>query len=521
MNQQVKHIVILGGGSAGWLTAGVLAAEHMANDANGIQVTLVESPDIKTVGVGEGTWPSMRTTLQKMGVSETDFIRCCDAAFKQGSKFAAWHTNNVEDAYYHPFSLPAEFSQHNLAMAWQQYREQVRFDHAVSFQSHICDRGLAPKQIATPEYAFVANYGYHLDAGKFAQFLTLHCTEKLGVKHIQANVLDVTSHTNGDIASLITDVAGEISGDLFIDCSGSRSRLLGEHLGINNISLQHYLFNNTALAVHVPYNNEQQNFASHTLSTGQSSGWTWDIALPSRRGCGYVFSDAHTSLEDAEHVIRNYVAQSSSLDYAKQAELKQIKFNPGHKQKFWHNNCVAVGMAAGFIEPLEASALVLVELSAQMISEQLPQNRQVMDIVAARFNDKFSERWQQIVDFLKVHYVLSKRDDSAYWLDNRDESTIPQNLQDNLNLWRYQSPWHFDATHTESLFSSASYQYVLYGMGFETLKRTHKTQSQAKLMQEAERLFAETARKSNQVVSQLPTNRELNLKIHQYGFQKI
>ena len=225
-NQPVTSIVIVGGGTAGWLTAGILAAEHNANQSEGISVTLVESPQVSTIGVGEGTWPTMRSTLQTIGISESEFIRCCDASFKQGSKFVGWRTGQDDESYYHPFEIPTGFSKASLVKHWRQHAQQISFAGAVCPQPHLCDRNLAPKQASTPEYAAVANYAYHLDAVKFADLLKRHCVEKLGVVHRVAHVTGVKSGENDFITSVETD-KGEIQGDLFVDCSGLKGFVAG------------------------------------------------------------------------------------------------------------------------------------------------------------------------------------------------------------------------------------------------------------------------------------------------------
>ena len=518
VSTQLKKVVIVGGGSAGWLTAGVIAAEHLSHSENGIQVTLIESPDVNPIGVGEGTWPTMRATLKKMGISETDFVRECDGSFKQGAKFAKWVTGEADDWYYHPLVLPEDYANINLAPYWQAHSDKIPFADAVSLQGYLCEKGLAPKQNTTPEYAHVANYAYHLDAGKFAMFLQKHCVNKLGVKHVLDHVIDVNPAPDGDIQSVTTKENGDISGDLFIDCSGFSSLLLGQHYKIPFISKEHILFNDTALAVQVPYPSETSPIASHTISTAQDCGWIWDIGLPSRRGVGYVYSSAHNSDENAEKTLREYIRPSLGKK-ADEVALRKISFKPGHRQKFWHKNCVAVGIAAGFLEPLEASALVLIELSAAMISEQLPANRNVMDVVAKRFNDKFLYRWDRIIDFLKLHYVLTKRTDSQYWIDNCKPETIPQELKSLLELWRYNSPWHSDFTQVDEVFPSASYQYVLYGMQFETLQR--KTLKRTDNPDAANQCFQKNQQLSQKLLNGLPSNRELIDKIHQFGLQKI
>ncbi len=518
MEQAIRKVVIVGGGSAGWLTCAVLAAEHCANAENGMEITLIESPDVATIGVGEGTWPTMRGTLRKTGIKETDFFRECDASFKQGAKFAKWVTGADDDAYYHPLVLPQGYQDINLAPFWFEHADKMSFADAVCFQSHICEKGLAPKQNTTPEYAHVANYAYHLDAGKFGVFLQKHCTQKLGARHILDHVTGIRSHENGDIAALQTKQHGELEGDLFIDCTGFKSLLLGKHYGIPFKSCKSVLFNDTALAMQVPYPEADSPIASHTISTAQSAGWIWDIGLPTRRGIGAVYSSDHTSQDQAEQELRNYV-RAIIGDKVDSLNPRKIDINPGHREVFWHKNCVAVGLAAGFLEPLEASALVLVELSAAMISEQMPATRGVMDIVAKRFNEKFQYRWDRIIDFLKLHYVLTKRTDSDYWIDNCRPETIPDELQALLELWRHQPPWHQDFTHVDEVFPSASYQYVLYGMEFEMAKRaTQRRSLNEKLAQQHLQKNQELTQK---LLRGLPSNRELIEKIKTYGLQAI
>jgi hypothetical protein len=513
--------VIVGGGSAGWLTAAVVAAEHCsasgAAPGSGLQVTLIESPDVGPIGVGEGTWPTMRDTLRKIGVTETDFIRECDASFKQGSKFNRWVSGRQEDYYFHPFVLPHGYTDTNLVAGWLQRHADVPFADLVSFQPHLCAQGKAPKQMTTPEYAAVANYAYHLDAGKFGLFLRKHCTEKLGVRLVLDHVTGINTHDNGDIASLQTKAHGALAGDLFVDCSGMQSLLLGQHYGIAFLSQKHVLFNDTALALQIPYASENSPIASQTLSTAQSNGWVWDIGLPTRRGVGHVYSSSHTSDDAAELELRSYIEGTAGTQDA--GTPRKITFNPGYRKKFWHRNCVAIGLSAGFIEPLEASALALVELSAAMLSEQMPVTRSDMDITARRFNDSFLYRWERVIDFLKMHYVLTKRADSAFWRDNARAESIPDRLSEQLTLWRHQPPSRYDFFRIEEVFPSASYQYVLYGMGFRPEQSAVTRQSDD--LDRADGFFRETAGLTGKMLAALPGNRDLIGHIKRNGLQKI
>ncbi len=505
MSKPVNRIVVAGGGAAGWIVAGMIAAEHGGAGEDGVEVSVVESPDVPIIGVGEGTWPTMRVTLSRLGIREADFIRACDASFKQGTRFRGWTTGAAGDAYYHPFTLPQDYLKTNLASAWLELRAGAPFADCASPQPRVCDRGLAPKQAATPEYAYVVNYGYHLDAGKFAGLLSRHCVGALGVKHLRAHVDRINAHENGDILSLSTRELGDIEGDLFIDCTGVASLLLRKHLGVRFVEQKNVLFADRALAVQAPYVAPDCAIASTTLSTAQAAGWIWDIALPTRRGVGYVYSSAHVSDESAEETLAAYLRAEKDLAPGDVAPRK-IAFTPGHCETFWRRNCVAVGMAAGFLEPLEASALVLAELSAQMLAENLPRSRAAMDGAATRFNEKLRYHWKRVIEFLKLHYVLSARN-GAFWRDNRAPQSAPDDLAEALILWRERAPWKQDFDRVDEIFSAASYQYVLYGMKFETRERATRRRAQA--LEQAGAAFRDVERKRAQMLGALPSTRAL------------
>ena len=461
MQRPQSSVVIVGGGTAGWLTAALLAAQ-----AKHVCVTLIESPDIPTIGVGEGTWPSIRRSLQKIGLSERDLLTFADASFKQGTHFAGWLNGSSDDIYHHPFSLPADYASTNLAPAWLALG-RGRFDHFVASQSAVIERGLAPRQAQMPEYAFALNYAYHFDAGKFAQLLKEHSVTKLGVTHVSANVSEIVGGGDADIEAVVLERGERISADLFIDCTGHRSLLLGESCQVSFRAVDDILFNNAAVAVQVPHASADARIASATLSTATQSGWVWDIALQSRRGIGQVFSTRFDDSNSVQQQLLNYVQADPSLDARGLTEdsFRTLSFKAGYRKQFWKNNCVAIGLSAGFVEPLEASAIALIEVSAGLLADSFPADRSLMAPLAARFNRKLSYHWEQIIDFLKLHYVLSQRT-GAYWDAHRDKSTWTDSLREKLVIWQQQSPYHQDAPLLDELFPSASLQYVLYGMGW-------------------------------------------------------
>lgn len=507
--QAVKQIVIVGGGTAGWLTACVLAAEFQLSDD--FSLTVVESPDTPTIGVGEGTWPSMRSTLKKIGINEAEFLRRCQGSLKQGTFFRDW-LHGKGESYYHPFSTPIGYSEANLAEVWlESDQPEQSFAHTVTPQCRICDEAGTAKQLGIPDYAYALNYGYHLDAVAFAAMLTERAVAGLGVTHIVGHIDGVLCDSEGYIETLKTTNGQTVSGDLFIDCSGFSGLLVEQHYNIPLKSVGSILFNDRALATQVSYPSSDAKIKSTTWASAQTAGWVWDIGLRERRGVGYVYSSAHTEPSAAERVLEDYL-RNETADTKEKATYntpRLLSFQPGYRETFWYKNCVAMGMAAGFVEPLEASALVLVELGARALADRFPATRAAMAIQADRYNREFTARWEHIVEFLKLHYLLSKREDSDYWRDHRQETTIPKTLQARLLLWQSEIPWHGEDQRADELFPSASYQYVLMGMGFKTQRtqiprrRMHQQRSQS------HELFRDVQQQAQRMSQHLPSNRRL------------
>ncbi|MXW68693.1 MAG: tryptophan 7-halogenase [Acidimicrobiia bacterium] len=509
MSRPIRKIVIVGGGTAGWITACVVAAESLKRGDGAVEVVLIESPDIPIIGVGEGTWPSMRMTLQRIGLAEDDLVRESSASFKQGTRFRGWSGLSGNPEYVHPFSLPLEYSDLNPAKYWLAHGSSTPFADLVTPQARVIELGLAPKQAGAPHYAFTVNYGYHFDAGAFAGLLHRHAVGKLGVQYIAGNVEGIESDVDGDIAAVALDTGERVPGDLFVDCTGQKALLIGAHFGSPLASVKDVLFNDRAIAVQVPYAEPGDPIAPVTLSTAQPHGWIWDIGLSSRRGVGYVHSSAHADEETALEALKTYVEETSpGIDLAGLG-YRTIPFEPGYRERFWIGNCVAVGLSAGFVEPLEASALVLIEQSAAIIGEQLPRDREIMDVVAGRFNDKMRYHWLRIVEFLKLHYAVSAREDSDYWKENRAQETWPESLREKITLWQQQPPWHDDAPRLDELFPSASYQYVLYGMGFRPRYGATGEAQDERMRKRADEVFHGARMKAQQMARLLPETREL------------
>ncbi len=519
----IRTVVVVGGGSAGWLAACRLAARSIGRGSR-ISVVLVESANVPSVGVGEGTWPTMRNTLRKIGIDETTFIRSCDAALKQGARFVGWTDGSADDAYYHPLNPPAGAGEVDLSPYWlglgtpgtatgTQSPEAASFADWVDYQSALCDAGLAPKTITAPEYGGQANYAYHLDAGKFATLLRDHAVASLGVEHVVGDVVRVNQADNGDIRSVELADGRILAGELFVDCSGFAALLIGGVYDVPFRSCRDILFCDRALAMQVPYRGEDDPIACHTISTAQDAGWIWDIGLWTRRGVGHVYSSAHTSDDEAEAALRRYIGPA-----AEALSARKIAFEAGHRERFWQNNCVAIGLSAGFLEPLEASALMLIETSLDALVDRLPRTRSAMDAIARQFNATFTHHWQRIIEFLKLHYVITHRRDTAFWRDNADAASMPEGMLERLDLWAHHSPAPQDFAHAREVFSWPSYQYVLHGMRFGASYRGQPTTTEGAV---ATALVARNARVRAELVSKMPRHRDLLRAVREHGLQRV
>ena len=517
----IRTVVVVGGGSAGWLSACRLAARSVSR-GSGIRVVLVESATVPSVGVGEGTWPTMRNTLRKIGIDETTFIRSCDAALKQGARFVGWTDGSADDAYYHPLNPPAGAGEVDLSPYWLglglpdtggALADATSFADWVDYQSALCDAGLAPKTITAPEFGGHANYAYHLDAGKFATLLREHAVGALGVEHVVGDVVHANQTDNGDIRDVELSDGRRLAGDLFVDCSGFAALLIGGVYDVPFRSCRDILFADRALAMQVPYQDEDDAIACHTISTAQDAGWIWDIGLWTRRGVGHVYSSAYTSDDEAEAALRRYVGRAADA-----LPVRRIAFEAGHRERFWQNNCVAIGLSAGFLEPLEASALMLIETSLDALVDRLPRTRSTMDAIAAQFNATFTHHWQRIIEFLKLHYVITQRRDTAFWRDNAAAASVPDGMQERLDLWMHHAPAPQDFAHAREVFSWPSYQYVLHGMRFGASYRGQPATAEGA---SAAALVARNARVRSELVSKMPRHRDLLRAVREHGLQRV
>ena len=502
----IKNVLIVGGGTAGWLTAAFLARTLGAGSPEGVRITLVESTDIGIIGVGEATFPSIRGTLAAIGIPEARFVRESNATFKQGIKYVDWvrppgapGTNH----YFHPFSQPSQRpGGPELLPYWLlgAAGPGVAFAEAATMQKRIADASHAPKRASDGDFLGPMNYAYHFDAGRFAGLLATHA-KSLGVTHVVATVERAELDADGAIAAVVTREAGALSADLYIDCTGFRAALIEGSLGSPLRAMNDVLFADRALALQVPYPRADTPIASYTIATAQEAGWTWDIGLQERRGVGYVYSSRHTDDARAEEVLRRHIGPASES-----LSPRLLKLRVGYRETQWVKNCVAVGLSGGFIEPLESSGIGLIETAAYLIGYLFPFNGDTAP-VARMFNELMRQRYERIFDFVKMHYCLTQRTDTRFWIDNADPRSVPDSLRERLAMWRCRPPHRMDFITDVEMYPPSSWQYVLYGMehatDFAAARAGHPR------FEDAQREFAMIRQVSQHALADLPPHRAL------------
>jgi glycine/D-amino acid oxidase-like deaminating enzyme len=500
-----RRILIVGGGTAGWLTAAYLARHLALSERSHLEVTVLESPDIGPIGVGEGTFPTIRATLQFLGIDERRFIRETAATFKQGIRFVDWACPG--QAFLHPFEAPFYTEGTSLVPYWllQDEGTRVPFAQAVTLQARVAAAQRAPKRAHEAAYAGPLNYAYHFDALKLARLLADRARE-LGVQHVEATLSSVSRDERGAIAHVDTLQHGRFQADLYVDCTGFRAELIGGAPGAEFKSVRDVLFADRALACKLPTEPDADvALESCTIATAHEAGWTWEIGLNGSRGIGVVYSSDHMTDDRAAEVLRDYVGTGHG-DLA----TRRIPFAAGWRRRQWVRNCVAVGLSAGFLEPLEATGLVLIEAAVGMIAEMFPHGGPI-EAPARRFNELMNARFENIVNFLKLHYCVSRRAE-PFWRDNAQASSLPERLAEFLEQWTHRPPGRYDFLLDTETFAFFNYQYILYGMGYRT--DMHAARADFTQVAEAERLFAKIRRFGDRALADLPDHGALIRQIN-------
>ncbi|WP_298986811.1 tryptophan halogenase family protein [uncultured Roseibium sp.] len=453
----MRRVLIVGGGSSGWITATYLDAVLNRRGQKTVDITLVESPAIGRIGVGEATIPTIRETLKTIGIDELSLMRTASATFKQGIDFRDWKT--LGHSYFHPFDrcAPSNYFD-NAGAEWLFSNQAVSFADTVSAQPRCAYAGLSPKLDKQLNYQGLFNYAYHMDAEAFAEYLAELGTSR-GVKRVLATVKEVGLRGDGNVSFVRTGDGTKFAADLFIDCSGFSSLLRRQAMQAEFLDYSQWLPCDRAVVLRQPHALEKNsNLKPYTTATAMSAGWRWDISLQNRRGIGYVHSSRFISESDAEVELRE---ATGLLDT--DIEPLKVRFKTGRLAAQWEKNCLAIGLSGGFVEPLESTGLYLVEIAAKTLCEYFPYLGS-HDELSERFNKIIGDRYEEILDFIVLHYCLSERRDSEFWEYVTNLENTPKSLYKYLKMLECKPPSEADFASSLRLFSYINYEYILFGM---------------------------------------------------------
>lgn len=498
MNNSMTHpyqIVILGGGSAGWMTA---AALSKVLDQQKYRITLVESAAIGTVSVGEATIPGIREFNQLLEINEDEFLRETNGSFKLGIAFENWQ--NIGDFYMHPFG-PYGVTLHGVHFHHYYLRHQREQGEANAMPlsdlnlewraaiEHKFTRPIADKRSPLGHI----KYAYHFDALKYAHYLKKYATAR-GVVALDDRMVEAKQQVkHGPIDALVLEKNGELAGDFFIDCSGFKALLIGEALNVSYHDWRKWMPCDSAVAL--PGQHDNADILPYTRSIAHHEGWRWRIPLQHRTGEGWVYSSRFTDPEKAEREFRDTIGNHDS-------KANHLRWINGRRDQAWRHNCAAIGLSAGFIEPLESTGLQLTQSGIMRLISLLPGQGDLSERAAA-FNRFTAEEITNIRDFVMCHYKLTNRDDSEFWRYCRDME-IPDSLQQRLDLYR-ETASVFRNSNNE-LFNEISWFSMFQGQGLRPanvhpLAEQMPAATLQQHLQTIQRVFAQS-------VAQLPTHEQ-------------
>lgn len=500
----IRKLVIVGGGSAGWMAAMMLADALLPK---GIEVEVLESPVVGIIGVGEGSTPWLRGFFDKLGIEEAEWMPACHATYKCGITFDKWSTKPGFESYFHPFASMLD----NLTMTQFVHNVNARVQGA-DLHAHpnrffiaakLAEQDMAPKP--DTNFPFDVWYGYHFDAVLLGQFLQKKAIER-GVKYRSCHVKEVKLAENGDIASVVIDSGETIAADFFVDCTGFAGLMIQQALKTPFVSFSNNLFNDAAVAIPTPIG---EDIPSQTISTAMRHGWSWKIPLTERFGNGYVYSTAFCSPDEAERELREHLGLLDS-----DTPARHLRMKIGRVTKHWNRNCLAVGLSQGFIEPLEATALLFIQHTLSTFVESLEAG-DVSESARERFNQRVNEHFEGTRDYIVTHYKTNNRTDTDYWRANAANGNLSEPLQELFRTWLSGRSIVADVTQQKlgKGYPVFSWYCILSGMGIfpDSDQMRAPTPKEARYrMTEIDNLLARSAlnfRKQKDLLRQIPPKR--------------
>ncbi len=511
-NQKIKNIIIVGGGSAGWMAASYIG-QCLNFDVN---ITVIESENIGRIGVGEATVPTIKTEFfDRLGLKEKDWMHHCNATYKMGVKFSNWKTpaKNGGDYYYHNFGEIPSFDDVPLTHIWiKKHLEEnysVPMDYACFSSLLACDQNKSPNLMDGTQ---VQHYAYHFDAGLLAKFLKTWSMQR-GVKNIITDLKTAKQDEKGNITCVIDNENKEYHADLFIDCSGFAGFLIGKILNEPIITFDESLLTDRAIALNIPEDAKNEGIRPYTTSYAMDAGWMWQIPLYTRSGNGYVYSSKFISDSDAEKEMREYFGKK-----ADKIDARFIKFQSRRRQKAWVNNVVSIGLASAFLEPLESTGIYFIYAALYQLIRNFP-NKEISPKLRDKFNKKVAFMVDDVKDFIVMHFKTAVREDTPFWKANKYDTKMPESLQAILDLQKAGLPikkshesdnnlYSSFAARFENFWTNSSYQCILCGVDYLPENGLPLLNYRTDIMEKGNTLLAKIAEESEKLNKQLPSQYE-------------
>jgi tryptophan halogenase len=509
------RIVIVGGGSAGWMTAAYL--QTVFSDLH--EITLIESSNIPTIGVGEATFSTLKLFFDRLGLPESEWMPPCNGTYKLAIRFVNW--TDRPGHFYHPFQRYDVVDGFNLGEWWLKLlRDEMQFDSACFTITELCENKKSPRffdgtvfddkvkdyfgegkppnnEIA--QHTVQYPYGYHFDASLLAMFLKT-LSMKRGVRQITDDVTDVKLREDGSIVHLVTKEHGNIEADLYIDCTGFRGLLINQALNEPFISFSDNLPNDRAVAIQVPTDPPKEGLAPYTMATALSAGWAWTIPLYNRNGCGYVYSGKYIDKDQAEAELRRFLGPRSDNSRAHHVQMRV-----GRCRNSWVQNCIAVGLSSGFVEPLESTGLFFIQYAIEEIVNHLPVEPRACENERLSYNRAINDSIDGIREFLIVHYRASDRTDTQYWRDTKTLK-LTDALEERMKIWKARLPAPRNIFQPYHGFEAYSYSCILLGMNYEP--EAYHPVLDVREEAKARAMFRTIREKSTRLVQSLPSQYE-------------
>lgn len=509
------RVVIVGGGTAGWMTAAYLA-KTLTRD---LKITVIESPQINRIGVGEATFSTIRLFFEVLGLSEEDWMPTCQATYKLAIKFVDW--NRERRPFFHPFQRYETVGGYSVAEWWLKLlRTTAPVDYSCFVVPALCDAGRSPRYLDGTTFCdkyerhlrsadsrvtslqhlqLQYPYAYHFDAQLVADFLA-DLARRNGVAHFRDDIVGVERSENGFIRAVVGRERGPVAGDLFVDCTGFRGLLINQALKEPFTSFASCLLCDSAVAMQVPSDAAVEGINPYTTATALSSGWVWDIPLLGRKGTGYVYSSAFQSADAAERELREHLGRR-----AVGCKASHIKMRIGRNQRSWVKNCVAIGLSSGFVEPLESTGIFFIQHGVEELVNHFP-GRQWREETVRSYNQTVGQCIDGIRDFLTLHYLASTREDTPFWRATKHDIVPSDGLRERLALWRTRLPTNKTIDPGYHGFESYSYSAMLLGLGqvpeasLPVLDHMHDAAAYA--------MFDQLRERAHMLVSTLPSQYE-------------